>query len=80
MLHRIIDLTTHGFIRDIDLRYDQPNSSYTDEEGVLHERENELVITAPACQGSERVATFDEHGEFVMWASAKGEYQPKGVE
>ena len=59
MLHRIIDATTHIFIRDIDLNYDQPNSSYIDEEGITHERTNEVAIVAPACVGECRRWSYE---------------------
>lgn len=77
-LRRIIDADTLEFKRDIDLNYDHPNSSYVDEHGVKHQRVNEIAITAPACQGSDRIATFDENGEFVEWTNAKGQHAPKG--
>lgn len=64
---RVIDKDTNIFIRDIDLNYDQPNSSYIDEDGVEHERTNEIAIVAPACVGEKRTAVLDENGEFVEW-------------
>ena len=78
MLHRIIHKDTHEFIRDIDLNYDTPNSDYIDENGVTHSRTNEIAIVAPACVESNRVATFDENGEFVEWTNTKGPHAPKG--
>lgn len=69
---RIININTHEFIRDIDLREVALGNDVIEE--------NELPIYAPACVGSNRIATFDEHGEFVAWASQKGEHQPKGAE
>lgn len=77
-VRRIVDINTHEFIRDIDLKYDQPNSSYENEQGETIQRENEVAITAPACVGDKRIATFDEQGEFVSWELTKGEYEPKG--
>ena len=66
---RIIDATTHIFIRDIDLNYDQPNSSYIDENGEVIERTNEIAITAPACVGDKRRAILDNDGNFIEWGN-----------
>ncbi len=77
-MKRIIDINTHEFIRDIDLEYDQPNSSYENEQGEMIQRENEIAIQAPACEGDKRIANFNEQGDFVSWELTKGQHEPKG--
>ncbi len=77
MYLRIINKDTHEFIRDIDLKYYQQNSSYENEQGEMIQRENEIAITAPACVGSNCIATFYKNGRFKKWDNDKGPNEPK---